>query len=57
MYIRTQCKHACIFNDIQNTLMHAAHISGFFQNCDEEGAMAKYSDVMAGRYVCGMIVV
>ena len=29
----------------------------FFQDNDEDGAMAKYSDVMGGRYICGMIVV
>ena len=52
-----RCKHVYSMMIIKNTLMHAACISVFFQNSDEEGAMAKYSDVMRGRYVCGMIVI
>ena len=50
---------AYVFNDIKTAFMHAAytHDEVLFQDYDEDGAMAKYSDVMRGRYVCGMIVV
>ena len=40
-----------------HSCMQHAH-AVFFQDNDEDGTMAKYSDVRnGGRYVCGMIVV
>ena len=61
MYVHTHTWHAasmCYTMILQTTLMHAAcTMQGFFQNVDEEGAIAEYSDAMRGRYACGMIVV
>ena len=39
---------------LKTTLMHAACISGFFQNVDEDEAMAKYSDITRARYGSGL---
>ena len=53
-------KHDVVYSMIlKATLMQHAY-QVFFQNNDEDEAMAKYSDVrnvMAGRYACRMIVV
>ena len=44
----------CVFSGV---LIPAACTSGFSQYSDGEGTMTKYSDLMRGRCVCGMIVV
>ena len=60
-HTRSAARHGtCVFNDIKKPTqcMHAACISGFLSEYnDKDGAMAKYCDVMRGRYVCEMIVV
>ena len=46
-------KHDVVYSMIlKTTLMHAACISVFFQNNDEDEAMAKYSDVRNRGQIC-----
>ena len=58
MYVHThvaQRKH--VYSMIlKATLMQHTYLF-FFQNNDGGGAMAKYSDVIRGKYVRGMIVI